>query len=79
MRFSDNPRNVTLENSQIQIFNQCQDIILVFLAYEGLDFLAPGCVTVHVRKSDHITAIQDFQSLIELALSSGGQPNVVRH
>ena len=46
---------------------------------EVLDFLAPGCVTVHVRKGDHITAIQDFQSLVELALSSGGQPQIVRH
>ena len=121
-----------LENSQIQIFNQCQDFILVFLADERLDFLerdvsllrfkgfrlqfpsyepvrymvfqifcsritleqiadgdfqirefldflAPGTVTINVRKIDHITAIQDFQSLIELALSSGGQPNVIRH
>ena len=39
---------------------------------EVLDFLAPGCVTVHVRKGDHITAVQDFQSLVELALSSCG-------
>ena len=46
---------------------------------EVLDFLAPGCVTVHVWKSDHITAVQDFQSLVELALSSGGQPKIVRH
>ena len=46
---------------------------------EVLDFLAPGCVTVHVRKGYHITAVQDFQSLVELALSSSGQPQIVRH
>ena len=46
---------------------------------EVLDFLAPGCVTVHVWESDHITAVQDFQSLVELALSPGGQPKIVRH
>ena len=46
---------------------------------EVLDFLAPGCVTVHVRKGDHITAVQDFQSLVELALSAGGQSKIIRH
>ena len=45
---------------------------------EVLDFLAPGWVTVHVRKGDHITAVQDFQSLVELCLSSCGQPKIVR-
>lgn len=52
---------------------------MVSLADERLDFLVLGCVTVHVRKGDHITAVQDFQSLVELALSSCGQPKIVGH
>ena len=46
---------------------------------EVFDFLAPRAVTIHVWECYHIAASENLQPFIELALSSCGQPYVVRH
>jgi hypothetical protein len=44
----------------------------IFRSGKSFDFFAPFIISVHIWKGDHITAKEDFQSLVELALSSGG-------
>ena len=71
---SDEP--VRYVDMVLDVFRRCVALQEVadgdFQIREILDFLAPFIISVHVWKGDHITAKEDFQSLVELALSSCG-------